>query len=256
MHKTLLIIMLLAKTLLVFSQVQIDRQINLIGITDSLITLKNIGLPTNSSDGISIYAMREKNISFGYGFGSNLITLDLIPAITKYEPGLYILFEATATNTGSVHLSINGLPPTGIKKYINLELDSFDITPGKIIHLIFDGTNFQAIHLGDKECPRGYLSVNENFCIEEKSRDLEVNFFTAAKICMENNSRLCSWSEWVSACDRLKASDNNFTSHWEWVNTSSDHNNGAKIVGYDVCGNNSYMNAELNVARFRCCYTK
>jgi hypothetical protein len=256
MHKFLIIIIFLTKSLLVFSQVEMNRKINFTETSDTLITIKNIGIPTDSSDGVSIYSIREKNILFGSVNGINLITLNLAPPIARYEPGLFISFKASAQNTGNVQISIDGLPPVNIKKFTNQNLDSFDLTPGKVINIVYDGYNFQAIQLGDKECPGGFLSVNENLCIEENSKSYQVNFFNAAKICMENKARLCSWSEWVSACERLNTPDNNFTSHWEWVNTSSDHGNGAKIVGNNICGNNQYLNAELNIARFRCCYTK
>lgn len=95
-------------------------------------------------DGTPIYAT---------GAGTaNAQTLTLAPAITAYTAGQGFRFKAGATNTGAATLNVNGLGAKSIKKCDGtIALVAGDITTGQIIHVVYDGTNFQMI--ADRKLP-------------------------------------------------------------------------------------------------------
>lgn len=67
----------------------------------------------------------------------------IAPAILVYTDGLKVRFKAANTNTGASTIAVNGLSTKTIKKNVSSDLSEGDITVGKIIELIYDGTNFQ-----------------------------------------------------------------------------------------------------------------
>lgn len=106
-------------------------------------------------------------------------------------------------------------------------------------------------------CPSGYAKVSD-FCIEvEEHTDslgntMSSSFENAIDACFEVNARLCSASEWVSACQASAwLSLNNMEDNWERVDDLTASNR-AVVFGSGGCDNNSEL--PLTAAqRFRCC---
>jgi hypothetical protein len=71
------------------------------------------------------------------------ITLD--PAPVAYITGQHFWFKANTANTGSASLNVNSLGAVPIKKDYNQDLDTGDIVVGQLVHVIYDGTNFQLL---------------------------------------------------------------------------------------------------------------
>lgn len=66
-----------------------------------------------------------------------------------YTDGLLVIFKAANTNTGASTLDVNGMGPIPLKKDVSIALSSGDITSGKIVCAIYDGTNFQITSILD-----------------------------------------------------------------------------------------------------------
>lgn len=64
------------------------------------------------------------------------------PAITAYEAGQAFHFFAVNANTGASTLNVNGLGAKAIQR-IGVALSSDDIGAGDLVHVIYDGTQFQ-----------------------------------------------------------------------------------------------------------------
>ena len=71
------------------------------------------------------------------------ITLDPIP--TSYHGGMEINFIPATANTGACTLNVNELGAKTIKKNVSDDLADGDIAVGKLVKVIYDGTNFQLI---------------------------------------------------------------------------------------------------------------
>lgn len=67
------------------------------------------------------------------------------PLITNYREGMSLYVNISIANTGAATLQINALAAITIKKLHDQDLITGDVEAGQIIHLIFDGTNFQML---------------------------------------------------------------------------------------------------------------
>lgn len=78
---------------------------------------------------------------------SNVYTGNLSPAPGSYTTGLSVRLKMDTINTGAVSVNLNTLGNIAVKKAVNVALAAGDISPGQIIELVYDGTNFQMIEL-------------------------------------------------------------------------------------------------------------
>lgn len=85
----------------------------------------------------------QKQIFAVDSVGSDSYAVTLAPAITAYNAGLVVNFQAGTANTGAATLNVNGLGAKTIKKKYNSDLETGDILANQIITVIYDGTNFQ-----------------------------------------------------------------------------------------------------------------
>lgn len=83
------------------------------------------------------------------GGTANAITITLSPAILALVAGQTYYFLASASNTGTTTLAINGLTATNIKRNISTGLADLltgDIISGFVYEVVYDGTYFQLIN--------------------------------------------------------------------------------------------------------------
>lgn len=95
----------------------------------------------NEQNGVFVYAAA--------GGSANAITATYSPAITTQPAGQGIKIKATATNTGSATITVNGLSANTIKKntYAGLvSLSGGEIVSGGIYFLVFNGTNYELLN--------------------------------------------------------------------------------------------------------------
>ena len=67
------------------------------------------------------------------------------PLLIAYVTGMNMYVDISVGNTGSATLQINALSAITIKKLHDQDLVTGDIESGQIIHVIYDGTNFQML---------------------------------------------------------------------------------------------------------------
>jgi len=95
--------------------------------------------------GVNIYGESSE------GSDAYAITIDGIEA---YSEGMVVAFKADVANTGACSLNVSGIGAIPIKKNVNgsmVDLDDYDIEAGQIIHLIYDGTQFQYVNFKTKK---------------------------------------------------------------------------------------------------------
>lgn len=110
---------------------------------------------------------------------------------------------------------------------------------------------------GRVECPTGYTLIGtagsaDAFCISSKKESPET-WLDANIACRKKTpkARLCSASEWVTACVDGSAGPNNMTGHWEWVaDLYDDH---AQAMGSSGC-DSFYAHRLFSTGGFRCCF--
>lgn len=70
----------------------------------------------------------------------------IVPAVTAYATGQEFIFTANTANTGAATLQVNSLAVIPIKKNHDQALETGDIESGSVVHVVYDGTNFQMLN--------------------------------------------------------------------------------------------------------------
>lgn len=83
------------------------------------------------------------------GTDAYAITVASDPDVTQdpceLTEGMQVYFKADVTNTGAATLNLNGLGAVTIKKDASEDLESGDILEDMIVHVVYDGTNWQMV---------------------------------------------------------------------------------------------------------------
>ncbi|MDO8534625.1 MAG: hypothetical protein Q7S17_07790 [Xanthobacteraceae bacterium] len=93
--------------------------------------------------------LRQGRVTYSADTGAAdayLVTLAQVP--TVYTAGLNIYFKAGAANTGASTVNVNGLGVKSIKKKASGAISALaanDIIAGEIVHIVYDGTDFQKL---------------------------------------------------------------------------------------------------------------
>ena len=111
---------------------------------DARITgIDSVGLP---NDAVNVLAVQQGRLIFAADTGTTgNYFVNLNPAVSSLQPGTIINFKANSSNTTATNLTVNGLGPYPIKKYVDMDLQTDDIRAGQMVSVIFDGVNFQMI---------------------------------------------------------------------------------------------------------------
>lgn len=93
----------------------------------------------------SKYLDQDGSKLFGTATGTNTYAVTLSPAPTAYAAGNAYCVLFTNGNTGPATLNVNGLGAKTIVKNTATALASGDIPAGRVMALVYDGTNFQLV---------------------------------------------------------------------------------------------------------------
>jgi hypothetical protein len=77
--------------------------------------------------------------------GTDTYTATPSPAIAAYITNTHYFIKFVNTNTTAVTLNLNSLGAIAVKKNGSTALGAGDITANQILHLLYDGTNFQIV---------------------------------------------------------------------------------------------------------------
>lgn len=81
--------------------------------------------------------------------GADTITATASPPITAYATGQTFRFVSAGANTGAVTLNINALGAKAVTKTGATALDAGNIPSGAVVEVVYDGTRFQLLGVGD-----------------------------------------------------------------------------------------------------------
>ncbi len=130
-----------------FSQVQIDRSIDLNSATPGNARIMGIKEVSAPQDAVSAEKLQSGSLIYAASAGTpTTYTLTLAPVLGTYTTGMEIRFKAhTANAAGPVTLNVNALGAKTIKKDVGTDLAASDIQINQLVTVAYDGTNFQLI---------------------------------------------------------------------------------------------------------------
>ncbi|MCB9170767.1 MAG: hypothetical protein H6597_03690 [Flavobacteriales bacterium] len=229
MPRSIYLLILVCSGIRTTAQWDVPVHVEMNGDSTAYRQVTGVHAPLTPTAGVSARSERERSFLSGVATGMNDLTLSLTPPLDGYAPGLRVSIVPDSTNTGPVTLSIDGLPPVPVHKAVTLDLDSGDVRPHVPLLLIHDGMNFQVIGPIDPACDAGYFAISRDVCIERQPHGPNT-FWQSLNYCHDHHARLCSFSEWFSACIH----DNGLFSSivdWEWVDHAANDADKSKLLG-------------------------
>jgi hypothetical protein len=108
--------------------------------------LTNLGAGIVATDAAQVGQIQAGTTSYISVTGSDTIVGGLIPTLAAYSAGNTFSFVAAGSNTGAVTLNIDGLGAKAVTRDGSIALVANDITSGKMVTVVYDGTRFQLIN--------------------------------------------------------------------------------------------------------------
>lgn len=244
------------------AQVRVDKPVVLTGTDAELRQVSGLPVPTAPSHALTASteqsgAQRTRDSGPGPDWSVEVpLGSDLPP------PGTHLVVRTTGTSTGPVSLMVNGTGPWPVVHRPNDPLLGEETTPGGMVSLVFDGSLFHVMNgsvYKPLPCPSGTIPVNGHFCMQPVENSPSATFFDAALFCAGQGLRLCSWAEFVVACElRDSLGINDITGNWEWTRTSAGSNRVVRMVGSQGCtsASTASTNEGAPLRRWRCCASR
>ena len=184
----------------------------------------------------------------------------LLPSLeSELVNGIHVIVRAPAMDPQPVNIILNGNGPYPLQLE-GTTVSAEQIVEGTMISMVFADGIFHILnghHGMRRACPTDMVAVNGLFCIEPTERP-SADLFQAGLNCAANGRRLCTWGEFVGACQRsTELGLTSMTNNWEWTGTTSNEDNCARIAGSNNCtAANSAFSTGSFLWAYRCCFTR
>lgn len=244
--------------LVVHGQVHVDVPLHLTATDSTQRQVEGLAAPLHESDLITLGTARQGAVHWGTtGGNATAITLTLSPPAGAYSNGMLVRFLPTLRSAGQVTLNVDGLGAVPLRAHEGARVPWGLLEPGRIAEAIFVDSVFVLRARALQGCPPGYVQANERLCIQAGDGGTNMSFYDASLYCMDRGARLCSWDEYIHACNAVQGQLTGLFDDWEWLDDTSDHTHTADQVGRWNCHSQRSMGATdhpLNHAKPRCCY--
>jgi hypothetical protein len=151
----------------VYCQVTIDKKIQFDTVPSGPRTIQGLVLTNDSTSGIPYSAYIETALNYvSSPSGGAVLNISLPNPVSGYLSGFELFIKASTSNSGSLFLDINGSGPVEVKKRDTISLVNNEIISGQVFKVIYNGAYFVLQSPSALKCPPGFVSANDNFCIE------------------------------------------------------------------------------------------
>lgn len=217
-----------------FAQWEVPVRLQLDGASDAERQVVGVAAPIAPDAAVSLEAARSLSTSFTYVSGSDVLSGSLTPAPTAFIAGMLLTIVPVEMHSAGAQLSLNGLPPVAIVRQDGNLLQAGDLPMGVPSRLAFDGVQLRLLSAARLKCPTGYTAGSNDFCIADSARTA-TSFWTANVRCGNAGARLCTVSEWVTACNRIPGFFATVPEA-EWIDHAGNNVSDAKVIGYGSLG--------------------
>lgn len=244
---------------LTHGQVQVDQVIYLEGGTPAERQLHGLSESTLPQAVLTAGVEGAGTHRFATATEGPLWTVDLPSFTGPPVAGLHLLVRSDGASAGPLSMNLNGYGPFPITRGPTEALQADDVPLGTVLSLVFDGTSFQLMNgtaHRKRDCPSGMIQASSQFCIEQTERD-SVEFFDAAMDCSQQGLRLCTWGEFIVACENAATLGvQQMVGNYEWTNNAANEDGGVRVAGNLNCRQAAVVAAVGNPRKFRCCLSR
>ncbi len=259
--QALITLAILAATQLCSAQVRSDGRIELTGTDADQRQVR--GVPTLNLPDAVLNAELELSGAHRYATPEIGTTWQVdLPALEQPPvAGTHFMVRAPQPTDGPVQIMINEHGPFAVLFGTSELLQGASIPEGTTLSLVFDGSALQVTNgsgHGLRNCPAGMVAVNDQYCIQITQHPTATEFWEAIENCGITGQRLCSWSEYFTAC--LNAAALGITDmpngEWEWTNQTANEDNSVRLVGVPSCYGAGTGFTQPTLRRHRCCFSR
>jgi hypothetical protein len=238
------------------AQVRVDGAIQLSAADEALRQVTGLAPARLPTEAVSVASYRTGLFAIATSDGTEwAVTIDGIQG--DPTPGTAITVLSPTPPTGPVLLRVNGAGPYALTVGPSTPLDGSATAEGSPLLLVFDGTGFQVMdpsHKALRACPTEMATVNDQFCMDLEPNTELMDFFQASAACGARGARLCSWSEFIAGCDQRIPLGITIVGQYEWVGSTCNEDNQARVSGLSSCFSTGCGNAIGSTLRMhRCC---
>lgn len=238
------------------AQVDVDKAVILDGPSGHVRGLASSIAPGSAMNAETLQgnAAQRANIVTGNTWSIDLAAFGPSPA-----NGAQLVLEVPDASDAPVEIILNSNGPYPL--YLEgVPVSGSQLIPGTMLSMVLADGTFHVLngsHDLRRACPSGTVLVNEQYCIEPTEHG-SGNYFQAGLACASSGLRLCTWAEFVVACDRsLELQLTGMTNSWEWTNNTSNEDNSGRIVGLNSCVSaGNWLSTGSGPIAFRCCFTR
>lgn len=235
------------------AQITVDRPIRLVG-NDMDRGIDGLAPPTGESSMITIgtAALGIPHWADAGSFNSDTLPLTTAVEASAYREGMFLRFMAGSDHSGAIFLRLNAAEPTPLLRSDGLHPRKGQLRSGAICEVVLNDGVFILLAPDLVGCPVHTLAVNDRLCVD--SMDVPgLNFHQAQQHCARVGGRLCSWDEYIGACQILQSQLSGMFNGWEWIDDTSDHSQTADRAGSSSCTSQSSI-GPFTLGDTRCCY--
>jgi hypothetical protein len=255
-----LFFLLVAIPMLVHGQVSLDGQLILEGTPDA--QRQVLGLPPSLLPDDVLSATVEQSGAHRFSISTAStpsLWLVEVPALGGAPvAGTNLIITVPEGGSGDVSLLVNSSGPYPATFQGTEPLAGDGYAPGTLLSLVFDGGTFQVmngVQHTRRACPTDMVTAGREFCVDREEQVLS-NFYEATMACMQQDKRLCSWGEWIVACNlSIGLNIANIRDNYEWTNSTANGNFNARVAGGTCTVGGTATDIGI-LYNYRCCKTR
>ncbi len=173
--------------------------------------------------------------------------------------GTYLVIRVPASEDMPVAIAVNGADPLPVL-HEGVPLVGTAMAEGHMLSVVYGDGAFHVLngnHDLRRNCPSGMVAVNDLYCIEPNERG-SGDYFQSGLACAAVGRRLCTWGEFIGACQRSLALQlSGMTNSWEWTNSTANEDNVGRIAGLNGCESaGTWLSTGNAPVPYRCCFSR
>lgn len=240
------------------AQIEVDHTIILDGAASE--ERQVTGLEPSQAPGDALTAGTEQEGALRYAEPSAGSVWNVtLPGLDEPMAGTHITLKVPTGVAGAVMIQLNGGAESPVEWEPGTPVDAGELQEGFILSLVYNGDAWQAMNGRVhqlRQCPGTMVPVNGQFCIDPFQRSA-TDFATAVNNCATASRRMCTWGEFIAACQhRTELGLQNPSSDWEWTNNSANEANNVRMVKLSNCELAGTRHMASPPAPYRCCFTR
>lgn len=241
------------------AQVSIDKPVILEGTVPGTSRVEGLQHSTERIEALTAGIAQSGVIHTAGPVTGDHWTVDLPAFGATPDNGSHIVLKVPTTDTSRISITFNGNGPYPLLRE-GVPLTGDALIAGSMLSIVLANDAFHVLNGSSdlrRPCPTGMVAVNQLYCIEPTERG-SADYFQAGLSCAANGRRLCSWGEFISACQLgstlgLAAMTNN----WEWTNSTANEDNCGRVAGQSNCeAAGTWFATGGGPVAFRCCLTR